>query len=661
MGHAHSVIDADKRFVIDPITREIRCDTLKKVRLMQYDHNSERITFECPRNEGFDGHDMAQCNRVEIHYLNIDAVTKAQKSGLYVVDDLKEEDDETAVCSWLISGNATQLVGPLRFIVRYLCMDDGVVTYSWNTAVCSLVSIGDGINASELFEEEYVDVIEQWKDSVMTHFAADLAAWKATTAVEVREEAFRDIAVERERIDLLSTYVTPQMFGAKGDGVTDDTEAFQAAVDSLGAEQPLLVIPYGVYNLTQTIVAKDKANVRIIGVGRPVISFASQDDTTSGFYFSNYKDIEVSGLNFVSTRDKTEYPPAGHGTVGYNSSNILALYLTNGENATFRDNAFSGMQADYWIVGANNRNILVDGWVSENASMPTYCSYLDGAEFRHSKITPATEIGSGNHAFYISVQSKGVRIIDCECEAKDNTFSSLISHYDAHDINDESIQPTDLLVRDFRGKGARLYVGNYFASVRFENVEFEQIYETYLTNATEEDGAVYSGVECVLSPVKELVITNSYFKTLNAALAYDGPQSERMLIDSSTLDLGTERIVMSQSKAIIRNCDIICGTFIYAGYPQETLDVYVSGCRINATTNYVMSRRGNNNGVIVFANNVITGSGYRFFYSAGTSDCTGVTLLNNYLFNMSETHKLGSAEEIANIVALNNYLNGSAI
>lgn len=658
MGHTHSVIDADKRFVIDPITREIRCD-LKKVRLIQFDHNSERYTFECPRI--IEGHDMTLCNKVQIHYLNIDAVTKAQKSGLYEADDLTADGDGAVTCSWLISSNATQLVGPLHFIVRYLCVEDDVVTYSWNTAVCSLVSIGGGINADDLFEKEYVDVIEQWKDSVVQGFADDLVVEAEKAAASYYADLSKSLAVERNRIDLLSNYVTPQMFGAVGDGVADDTEAFQAAVDSLGSDAPLMVVPYGVYKLTQTIMAQDKANVRIIGIGRPVISFASHDETTSGFFFSNYKDIEVSGLTFVSTRDKTEYPPAGHGTVGYSSSNILALYLTNGENATFRGNSFSGMKSDYWIVGATNKNILVDGWVSENASMPAYCSYLDGAEFRHSKITPATEIGSGNHAFYISVKSNGVRIIDCECEAKDNTFSSLISHYDAHDINDESIQPTDLLVRDFRGKGARLYVGNYFASVRFENVEFEQIYDTYLTNATEEDGAVYSSIECVLSPVKELVITNSYFKTLNAAVAYDGPQSERMLIDSSTLDLGAERIVMSQSKAIIRNCDIICGIFIYAGYPQETLDVYVSGCRINATTNYVMSRRGNNNGVIMFANNVITGSGYRFFYSAGTSDCTGVTLLNNYLFNMSETHKLGSADEIANMVALNNYLNGSAI
>ena len=454
--------------------------------------------------------------------------------------------------------------------------------------------------------------------------------------------------------------VTPQMFGAIGDGIADDTLAFQAAVNQLGVTASKMIVPYGVYRLSGSILLDGKSNIQIIGMGNPVIRFDSQDGTTSGFFFRNYKNIEMSGFTFESTRDKIEYPPAGHGNVGYKSSNILAIHLTGGENAIFRDNHFTGMLSDYWIIGGGgNKNILVDGWVSNNASMPSYCSYLENVEFRHSRIVPATEIGSGNHAFYISTKSKDVRIIDCVCEAKDNTFSSLISHYNASNESDESIQPVDLLVKDFKGKGARLYVGNRFAKVRFENVEFEQIYANYLTNH-DENGAEYSDIECVLSAINELSIIGSTFTTLNACVAYEGVDSKKTFLEDSTFNMGTGRVVMYGSKAVIKNCDFVCGMFIYCSSPLSDLDVYVSNCRIKASGDYVLSRRHNNNGLFTFANNLIYGKS-RFYYSANTSDCTGVTLLNNYMFNLSETFKLGAASEIANIVSLNNYVNGASV
>ena len=56
-------------------------------------------------------------------------------------------------------------------------------------------------------------------------------------------------------------YVTPQMYGAKGDGVTDDTEAFKAAINS----GDNVIIPNASYNLTQYIWTDD--SVVLIDLG----------------------------------------------------------------------------------------------------------------------------------------------------------------------------------------------------------------------------------------------------------------------------------------------------------------------------------------------------------------------------------------------------------
>ena len=129
MAHTHAVKDGDARFVINPITRAIKGDS-RKTKIMQYDHNSERFTFEIPKEVV--GHDMSLCNKVEIHYFNIDAQTKEQKSGKYTVEDLRVEGDNV-VFSWLVSLNGTQLKGVLKFLIRFKCEENGIVTYSWNT------------------------------------------------------------------------------------------------------------------------------------------------------------------------------------------------------------------------------------------------------------------------------------------------------------------------------------------------------------------------------------------------------------------------------------------------------------------------------------------------------------------------------------------------
>ncbi len=164
MAHKHSVYDTDTHFIIDGVTRAVKNASSAKTTLVQHDHNSERFTIEIPRM--VDGHDMSLCNVVQVHYLNIDNQTKEQKSGVYGVDDLQisPDGDDVVICSWLVSGNATQLVGNLSFIVRFMCVsDDGTVDYVWNTAVHSGVSVSTGIYNGDVIAEEYADIVAQWE------------------------------------------------------------------------------------------------------------------------------------------------------------------------------------------------------------------------------------------------------------------------------------------------------------------------------------------------------------------------------------------------------------------------------------------------------------------------------------------------------------------
>ena len=161
MAHEHPVIDQDKHFVIDPITRKIKSLTPEKNSLVRYDHNSERFTFEIPRY--VDGHDMSLCNVIQIHFINISANKTENNSDVYEVEDMYISDDKKVVFSWLISKNATQFNGTLNFAIRFACSTGETIEYAWHTDIYSGISIVNSINNGAAIVEEYSDILEEWR------------------------------------------------------------------------------------------------------------------------------------------------------------------------------------------------------------------------------------------------------------------------------------------------------------------------------------------------------------------------------------------------------------------------------------------------------------------------------------------------------------------
>lgn len=164
MAHTHPVVDSDSRFIINSTTRIIST-TSDKLELIQGDHQSERITFEIPKI--VEGHDMSLCDRIEIHYINIDKRTSATSRDVYIADDVAIDGDKLTF-SWLISGNATKYYGRLNFIILFECLDpDGNYTYKWNTEICKLLTIGEGISNTSAVIEDHSDILEKFRNEIL--------------------------------------------------------------------------------------------------------------------------------------------------------------------------------------------------------------------------------------------------------------------------------------------------------------------------------------------------------------------------------------------------------------------------------------------------------------------------------------------------------------
>ena len=153
------------RLVIDPIARKISTK-YEKIRLVQNDNNSTRVTFEMPRYVR--GHDMSNCSTVEVHYDNISIDRKQVNSDVYFVSDIivAPEDEETINFSWLVDRNATQVVGTVEFSLHFGCDEDPSLEYAWHTTTYSGIVVLAGKHNTESVVDRAPSVFESFKNLV---------------------------------------------------------------------------------------------------------------------------------------------------------------------------------------------------------------------------------------------------------------------------------------------------------------------------------------------------------------------------------------------------------------------------------------------------------------------------------------------------------------
>lgn len=312
MAHIHGVSDIDTHFIIDPITRAMKNETLKKTTLILGDHNSERFTFELPRM--VEGHDMATCNKVEVHFLNMDAETKQTSKGIYIVDDfgIDPDDEKKVVCSWLIDQNATKYKGVLNFVVRFACTEDGTtLDYVWSTAIYSGVSVADGICNTENVLAAYLDVLEKWK--------AELYSTE-TVAVEV-------VDFDELMGGVINTKYTLEKVGNSITLVGTDGSVNILRFDAFGEWQEIdenTVLKEGTWHFEATTTSGKRASFGCVGVydGVPTTATATEFNTSLNglliytLQINTERKVESTCIAGVSDN---------HFTIGTQSLNILPL------------------------------------------------------------------------------------------------------------------------------------------------------------------------------------------------------------------------------------------------------------------------------------------------------------------------------------------------
>ena len=442
MAHIHDVFDSDVHFSIDHISRAIKNETSNaKTKIVQYDHNSERFTFELQRY--IDGHDMSTCNVVQVHYINI-GTGNNKANGLYEVNDLQvsPEDENVVICSWLISQNATQFVGSLNFVLRFICTTDDVLDYVWNTAIYNAISVVESISNSEVIVEQNEDVLVQWRQELFA-----VSAEGVNNIATAKEQAIAEINSTKTEavLELMDSVETATAAAREASEAKESAEqlaegAEKAKNEAIAAAERAEA---GAVKVEAIEATANEAKRNVDALREVVSKFHSNIvDGSEGEHISisDSSDMELAGLTLygktIQNGTPTPEAPIPLESVGDNGSvavtvcgkNLLDLrngYSGTGQGVKFTSNldgsynrvgTATGNAGNVWFKGnwslaPNGNNVLL-------TLLPGKMYYIKDcflSTLRNDGVTGTTYVDSCNYTVNAEQYPDGFKVTGVRC------------------------------------------------------------------------------------------------------------------------------------------------------------------------------------------------------------------------------------------------------
>ena len=509
MAHIHEITDSDLRFIVDARSRQVTAQG-DKLKLIQSDHNSERLTFEMPRF--VEGHDMLGCSKVEVHFVNIAADKKSLSADVYPVDDVKvcPDSDDVVIFSWLISGNATRHAGILSFLIKFTCLTGETVDYVWNTDLYSEITVGEGMNNGEAVIAEYADVLEKWKQEIFAEFTINFEAEKNAAIAEIEAKGVATLATIPEdytalnnrceknasRIDRNDKRITNIEEGLNPDpSFIDDSVAYTkdvpenalpyAEIQKIGGmtRKCTNLIPYpyvaksgSAFGSTYTI----KGDGTIQFSGKPTSGYTvilCEKTLPAGTYYLN-DGVTAAGINFIAYDIDGAAVLSYEGTFTISSSKKIRIYYLisvdfSGTATTVYPMLNEGGAKPYEPYFEGLRSAPVTELVSKGANL------FGGEKFAEAIVASGGTKNEANGTVYIEGWQANNKIFFSEfipntqytfiLKYQSSTPSFLIVYTDGTTSSFTSSKdaPTSKLVVSTFGKSIKSFSGAWYTDTTF--------------------------------------------------------------------------------------------------------------------------------------------------------------------------------------------------
>ena len=164
--------------------------------------------------------------------------------------------------------------------------------------------------------------------------------------------------------------VKEDVYGAIGDGITDDTASIQSAIDTASATGGMVYLPVGTYKISSRLSLFN--NITVLGASRG--AKIQQSVVTDGFYGNSVVSVNIENLHVAGTGpDQTDVGTDGAGI--YFETNCRDIRVQNCNVEAFDDGIFVSNMSRLFVrgcyfnenAGAGVRALnLSEGVISDN-------------------------------------------------------------------------------------------------------------------------------------------------------------------------------------------------------------------------------------------------------------------------------------------------------
>lgn len=324
------------------------------------------------------------------------------------------------------------------------------------------------------------------------------------------------ISYLQNEIDELKAYNTPQMFGAKGDGVTDDTQALQDAIDA--SYDAMLIIPQGIYKISSPLVIN--RSITIVGA----MTSARTYNTSGGFVdnITSYITTDVTIDCIINIKSS------------FVTLKNLALKCNNASGAGVKttDTAYSRLNLENVHVSeATDKGFVLHCYLSTVKLCTTYRCTNYGFYFKDANVgmTSLTvencfanysDVGYYLYKYeystliscaadsvsdsYVFESCRSLDVIECGTENCDNPMQLI----GANNVNISGFCAEGLtLTNGVNDNGAVIYVSSVANNVRISGLYMTQVndykgYKLYFADGTIMNGVVIGDQSIVYAEIR---------------------------------------------------------------------------------------------------------------------------------------------------------------
>lgn len=137
--------------------RSISVPDLLKKSIVQYDHNIENITFDCPRY--WYGNDISTM-AIYVVFVTENESAAEEKPLRDVCSKVEVDPNDPNMLHfvWTVTENASKYIGALEWQVCAIATDaDGNESIRWHSYTCGIMEVQKGMRAVDYIPEKYPD------------------------------------------------------------------------------------------------------------------------------------------------------------------------------------------------------------------------------------------------------------------------------------------------------------------------------------------------------------------------------------------------------------------------------------------------------------------------------------------------------------------------